>query len=692
MGARMLRWMITIGLIWAGGLALAQVPDARAIAAVEAAGDGAWDIAYATADPDDRAIHDVITWMRLRDGAGVFSDYAYFTTQRPDWPGMQRLRARGEEVIPDDLDPALVLAWFDGATPQTGAGALRLAQALTAMGDRNAAEAAVIDLWQEDRLTQDGQDALIAEFGAVLAPYHVARTDALLWRWRSEDAERMLPLLDEGQAALAAARIGYIKKLGDIDTRLAAVPAALRDDVGLAYDRYNWLAAKGERTDAIAILRARSTSAAALGQPFRWSGWRRVLARWEMREGRAQSAYDLAANHYLTEGTSFADLEWVAGYVALTYLDDAALALRHFQTAAAAVDSPISMGRMHYWIARAQETMGQDGTSAYQIAAQHQTSFYGLLAAQKLGLTFDAALTGADDPTDWQGAAFMDDDLTRAALALLAAGERGKAVLFFAQLGKTLPADDLSRLGAYLRTKNEAYYAVLLGKTAVRRGILVPSIYYPMHDMVEMDLPVPKALALSIARRESEFNAGVGSPVGALGLMQLMPATAKEVAGFLGEPYSRNRLTADWAYNARLGSKYLRVLQDEFGYSPVMIAAGYNAGPSRPRRWMDERGDPRTGAMDVVDWIEHIPFRETRNYVMRVSESIPMYQARLSGRAGPVRFREMLIGVKPVLRPKARPKDLGRAAAVDAATPRAPAAPAAPQAAPSIRPISRPGG
>ncbi|MEO0903525.1 MAG: lytic transglycosylase domain-containing protein, partial [Pseudomonadota bacterium] len=174
-------------------------------------------------------------------------------------------------------------------------------------------------------------------------------------------------------------------------------------------------------------------------------------------------------------------------------------------------------------------------------------------------------------------------------------------------------------------------------------------------DLAEMDLPVDPSLALSIARRESEFNEGIASPVGALGLMQVMPATAREVAGNLGLPYARGRLTTDWRYNAALGGAYLAFLEEEFGPSPVMIAAGYNAGPGRPFSWMDERGDPRLLEMDVVDWIEHIPFRETRNYVMRVTESIPIYEARLTGQTGPVRFTELLIGKKPLLRPRARP-------------------------------------
>jgi soluble lytic murein transglycosylase len=553
--------------------------------------------------------------------------------------------------------------------PQTGEGAVRLAQAHLALGQAEAARDVLRETWITQRLTEDGQAVMLAAFAEELRPFHAARVDALLWRSRAEDATRMLPLLSADQAALAAARIGYITRANDLAARVAAVPAALQQDPGLAYDRYAWLASRGERTDAVEMLLERSTSAAALGEPFRWSGWRRVLARWEMREGRAEQAYQLASRHYLTEGESYADLEWLAGYLSLTYLGDPARALTHFQNGLRASSSPISLGRMHYWIGRTHVVKGNVdlAAEAYSAGADHQTSFYGLLASEKVGRALDPSLAGT--PVDWADAPVFDDDIVQAALILLAGGERGAAFTFFAHLGRTLSASEIATLGAYLTEIDEPYYTLLLGKAAVERGILIPSVYYPIHDMAALDLPAEPALALSIARRESEFNETIGSPVGALGLMQVMPATAEEVSGSLGMPYSRGQLTNDWRYNATIGANYLAFLEEEFGPTPVMIAAGYNAGPSRPRQWMDERGDPRLLEMDVVDWIEHIPFRETRNYVMRVTESIPVYQARLTGQTGPVRFTELLIGKKPLLRPRARPQRMASDAPSDVVRP-----------------------
>ena len=636
------------------GPAMTQAVDPAAISVFQAADDD-WEKAQALAENADPVTGDVLTWMRLRAGSGTFVEYQSFLTKRPDWPGLDRLRQSGELLIPRDTDPEQVAAYFADVPPQTGQGAVRYVRALQDLERTDAANSALRDAWINLRLNDTGQKAMIDAFGADLAPFHAARTDALLWRARTTDARRMLPLLEPDQRALAAARIGYIRRSADLPKLYAAVPAGLKDDAGLVYDRYSWLANRGERTAAIKILLERSTSKAALGEPFRWSGWRRILARWEMREGRADQAYQLASTHYLTDGASFADLEWLSGYLSLIYLGDPEQALTHFQTALAVVETPISVGRMQYWIGRTQEVMSQPdlAAEAYAAAAIHQTGFYGLLAAEKLGRPLDAIW--AQQPIVPQSDVFSQD-LTKAAFLLLAVGERGHAVTFFAELGATLEPGALAEVGAALDAMDEQYYTLLLGKRALRRGVLVPQNYFPLHDLTQLDLPVEPALALSIARRESEFNVSIGSPAGALGLMQLMPATAEEVSGFLGLPYARSKLTSDWEYNATLGTKYLQILQEDFGPTPVMIAAGYNAGPSRPKTWMDERGDPRLREMDVVDWIEHIPFRETRNYVMRVTESIPIYEARLNGQGGVIAFTDLLIGEKPLLRPRARPR------------------------------------
>lgn len=652
----------SVGALWAVLVATSASPVPAEVPAVEAlreasaqARAGDWGAAAATAATAGALVEGLVEWRALRQEEGPdFLRVARFVADHPHWPDIDDVRANGERSILPGTAPAAVAAFFGAAPPQTGEGAVALAAALGSLGRGAEAEAMLVDAWLTLPIDEDGQAAMLRSHGALLAPHHAARADAMLWRWRTSDAERMLPLLADDRRALVRARVAVIRgNAPDLD----ALPAALRDDAGLAFDRFNHLAEDGDYTDAEAILRARSVSAVALGDPARWAPWRAQVARWAMREGRHADAYALAASHFAMAGDAFADNEWLAGYLSLRFLGEPERALQHFRASEAAVTGPISLSRAAYWTGRALESLGDPDAAAeaFARAARHQTAFYGLLAAERLGLTLDPTLAGLEEFGDWRASPHLAGDLGQAMLLLLAAGERGEATRFALQLARTLPREGVGQLGSLLEEMGEPHIAVLAGKAAVERGVVVPTAYFPLHPLARGGWPVDADLALSIARRESEFNAGVSSPVGARGLMQVMPATAREVAGWLNIPYSEARLT-EWEYNAALGTRYLQMLEDTFGTSPVLIAAGYNAGPGRPRTWMAQRGDPRDASVDMVDWIEHIPFAETRTYVMRVAEGIPVYRARLTGEAGTVAFTALLRGERPVVRPEARPE------------------------------------
>ncbi|NBR53089.1 MAG: lytic transglycosylase domain-containing protein [Rhodobacteraceae bacterium] len=611
-------------------------------AAFEAAAKSDWPTATSQLPQSDVLTQDLLiwTWLRAEGSTAPFAVYRDFLARRSDWPGLDRLRAQGERVIPTGTPAAEVIAFFAEAKPQTGEGAVKLINALSAKGDNAGAEAMLRDVWRTVSLTEEGQAALLAAYGRSLGHLHSERVDTALWAGRIGDASAVLDLAPARDKAAFAARIAMQRGAGDADRLYSALSA-------------------GDYTEAGAFLLARTGSAASLGQPARWAGGRGIVARWLMREGEYGRAYDLARQHHLTaaDGETFADLEWLAGYIALRFLADPASAITHFDAMARAVSGPISMSRAGYWLGRAHERRGDQvaASAAYAGAAEFQTAFYGLLAAERLGLSLDPALAGREVFPDWRQAAFVGSEKTRAALTLLSAGQRSGAVQFFLQLARSLDRTELGQLDQILAAMNEPFFRVLVAKTALDRGILIPAAYFPIHPLAEMDLPVERELALAIARRESEFNATVASPVGALGLMQVMPGTAEMVSKDLGLSYDKWRLVNDWEYNVTLGSQYLADLEERFGPSPVMIAAGYNAGPRRPQEWMDARGDPRQGQIDVVDWIEMIPFKETRNYVQRVTEAIPIYRARLSGQTGTIRFAELLIGEKPLIRPRARP-------------------------------------
>lgn len=630
--------------LWPAGL---RADDSALFrAALDAAAAGDWAAAAERARRAGPNAATVIEWQRLRDGQGSFDEYRAFLARHPDWPGLPLLQRMGEAAIGPQTDPAAIRAYFAQTRPQTGKGSLAYIDALAAAGEQEAARREAIRAWRSLTLTEEEHAAFLARHGAVLADHHDGRTAAMLRLGAVADARRMLPLNSPYTRAVAAARVALQADDKGVDDLIAALPEAAERSGGLAYDRFRWRIRRGFYDSATTLLLERSSDAAALGDPEQWADWRRRLARREMRVGDGLRAYQIAARHFLRQGPDYADLEWLAGYIALRKLGDPARALTHFDRFAAAVDGPISSARAGYWRGRALEALGRrdEARAAYAEGARYTTSFYGLLAAEKVGLPLPAALAGGERYPDWRQMPFVSSSVLAAARELMAAGDRTQAARFLLHLGEGLSGYEIGALAGLALQANEPYVALKLAKAAADKGVIWPSAYFPLPELTGLDLPVRTELALAIARRESEFHPEVISPAGARGLMQVMPGTAKLMAQKTGLAYDAPRLTGDWRYNARLGAAYLDQLIGEFGNSPILVAVGYNAGPGRSRSWIAELGDPRAPGVDPVDWIEAIPFRETQTYVMRVAESLPIYRARLTGRTGPLDFTAELKG------------------------------------------------
>jgi soluble lytic murein transglycosylase len=589
---------------------------------------------------------DIVRWHWLRAGEGRLGDYEEFLARRADWPGLDLLRRKGEEAAARSRSPARVIAYFATGAPQTATGTIALVEAHLAEGRRDAALAAATEAWTRLAFTPEEEAALQAALPGVLDAHHAARLDLLIWEERTAEARRMLGRVAEGQRRLAEARIGLLDDADGVDGLIAAIPAGLSGDPGLARARAGWRLRKGRNRDAAALVIERSGNAAALGRPDAWGGIRARLARALLREGADETAYRVAAGHHLNSGGDFADLEFLAGFIALRRLGDAGSALGHFQHLGARVGTPISLSRALYWQGRAEEAAGRGAAAAeaYAAAARHQSAYYGLLAAERIGATLDPALVRPPALPDWRNAPFLARDLAAAAQLARAAGNAQLGRRFALHMAEGFDASDLARLAAFALARNWPNLAVLAAKRAAEKGEVFPAAYFPVPDIVPEGLSVSRALALAIARRESEFDPEAVSPVGARGLMQVMPETARMMADVLGLPFDAGRLTSDPAYNARLGAAYLERLIDEFGPSIALVAAGYNAGPGRPRAWLREFGDPRDTDTDVVDWVEAVPFTETRTYIMRVAEARVVYGARLRGDVGPVNISRVLTG------------------------------------------------
>lgn len=615
--------------------------------ALELARKGDWDGALAVAPAG--AGHDVILWQKLRDdeSGALLGDYEDFLARRPDWPGLPYLKEQGEAAAARSMTPGRVIGYFGADLPRTAAGSIALVQALRANGQGDLAETEAMRAWAELEFIAEEEAALLSLAPEALKRVHLLRLDTLLWEGRRVEAGRMLPRVSEDWQKLAAARMALRAEAAGVTALIEAVPQALKGDPGLAYERFVFRMRKDNYDDAAELLLA--TAPDALGRPEAWADRRATLTRWLMRQGRASEAYRAAAGHGLTpdDGASaYADLEFLAGFIALRRLNDPATALAHFTHLKGGVTTPISLARADYWLGRAHEAAGNkpEADKHYKAAARHQTAYYGLLAAERLGESLDPFLLDDTRPADWRQSAFAGSSVLEAARLLAQAGDRTLAKRFFLHLAESLDDVELAQLADLALQMDEPHIAVLIGKAAAERGIIIPRAYFPVPEMVPDGLSVSRALALAIARRESEFDPAARSSADARGLMQVLPSTAKLVAAELGLEYEAGKLFSDPAFNVQMGAGYLAKMVQEFGPSIALVASGYNAGPGRPRRWISEFGDPRQAETDIVDWVETIPFTETRTYVMRVVEGVVIYRAKLKGQVGPVRISSELRG------------------------------------------------
>ncbi|MDB6176611.1 lytic transglycosylase domain-containing protein [Paracoccus sp. Z330] len=636
---RLLRDICLLGLTLALPLATpAEAEDRGAMAlALSAADVHDWKTARDAALRSGPMAEALIGWQALRAGYGNFEDYLEFARAYPDWPGLALLRKKGDQKLRPGLPAEQIREWFGDRLPD---GLVAQTAYLTTL-DRQDAAAERKRFWIETPLDSTEETAFLEVYQAELTPLLADRAESMLDQREWQQAERLLPKLAEDQRGLIAARIALQARRAGVDDLILALSDQDRADPGLTMDRFSWRVRAKQHDGARELMLQASASAQALRAPEIWAQMRVDYARLAMRNGDWALAERLAAPHFLPqENRHYSDLEWLAGFAALKQ-SAPDRALGHFQHLQSVVGSAISTARAHYWQGRAHDALNDADAAraAYQKAASYPGVYYGQLAMEKLHgvMPPDYAVTGRAETSlpDWRASPLAENTVFQAGLWLLATGRINDAQRFFLHLSETAQPIDIARMARLMIEAGAPWHGLRLSKRAADQGVIYPAAHFPLTGLEKAPLGLPPELVLSIARQESEFNHTVSSHVGAQGLMQLMPGTAKQMARQLGEPYSVGRLTTDPAYNARLGAAYLSGLRDRFGSSTALTAAGYNAGPGRPARWLNSFGDLRKD-FDPVEWVELIPFDETRNYVMRVTEAMPIYRARIHGKPAPI--------------------------------------------------------
>ena len=585
---------------------------------------------------DDRSARSLLEWVAIHANAGAvpFTRIDAFLREHPNYPATTRFRRRAEEaLIAEKKSPAIVRAFFHGQKPVSPAGRIALAIALKDDGKAEDATDLIRQSWRKDSFGAALEKTVLREFETTLAKDdHRLRTERFLFRENNAAALRNAARVSADYVVLAKARLVSAKARRPISEKLiSAVPASVRGDISFAFLKAQQARRGDKLDDAVKALTAIPRDPALLGDGDGWWEERRIIARKLLDAGQPQKAYEVSSGHGAEDAAERIEAEWHAGFLALRFLKKADVALTHFDAAGAIAETPISVARAAYWQGRAYEELGKadEAKAAFGKAAEQSVAYYGQLARAKLGLS--------NLPLRRTMAAGLETLPGHRAVRLLyGIGQRDLATLMLNDLAQRLHTTEaLEAIAAIARRETDARAQVGIGKAALQRGFPLDMAAYPVTGIPDFDVlgdPMERAIVHAIARQESAFDPTAMSHAGARGLMQMMPATARETARRAGLPFDWEKLGQDPLYAARMGAAHLNDLLKEWRGSYILTFAAYNAGSPNVKKWIAAYGDPRDPEVDAVDWVERIPFSETRNYVQRVMENLQVYRERLNQR------------------------------------------------------------
>ncbi|MCF1449950.1 transglycosylase SLT domain-containing protein [Agrobacterium vitis] len=577
----------------------------------------------------------MLTWSIAMSGlAGIpSSEIANAQRELKGWPGLSAFRANSEKALLRENPPAPdVLAAFGETKPETAEGTIILTRALVASGNRSRAVFILKDLWRSQPLEIATEDRILSEFGGLLTRAdHKLRMDYLMYRGRTAQAKRFASLGDA--QALYVAWMAVNSRSPKAVALIQAASARFGNDPALLFVKIEYQRRQDNYQEAAKLLALVPRDASRLVNPGEWWNERRIVARGLADDGKYRLAYQVAAGYTATDPVDIVDAEFHAGWYALRGLNDPKTAAQHFRRIVEASNRPLSASRAYYWLGRADEAQGNPTAARQDFvrAADYPGTFYGQLAGARLKQTrLDIRYP---TPTEEDRRRFASREAIIAIDRYKAAGHEWRGASLYRALAEQLQSPgELALLASKAERAGNHQLSLQVGKTAYGRGINVPALAFPI-GVIPASANIAgsgKALAYAIARQESAFNPAAVSAANAKGLLQLMPATAKAVAKRHDMAFSPDRLTQDAAYNATLGAHYLGEQIDAFGGSYILTFIAYNAGPKRVPEWINRYGDPRGMPIDdVVDWIERIPFPETRGYVQRVMENYQIYKTRL---------------------------------------------------------------
>lgn len=611
--------------------------------AIRYARHGKVDIATAHRDRiRDVVGRKVVEWTILRSYSSAipYARYHTFMKVNPSWPSRKLFRRRAEARLwSEGHTPAVVLSFFSKQEPMSGLGKLVLASALSALGDHVAARKYVRSAWHHDNFPATIEARILKDFGSwLVASDHKTRMDVRLYANDFPAALRAGKRLGRAYVAIVSARRAVKRNASNARALLNAVPMSVRGDPAYLLTRIEWLRRNDEIETAVRLMRSAPRKLHVVHNADVWWIERRTLVRELLDRGKTRTAYRIAQNAALPSKESLrVDLPFTAGWIALRFLHDPVAAAQHFLRIPRITTHPTSLARAEYWLGRAAESANRprEARGYYESAAKRATAYYGQLAAARIS---HRTIFLRQPPTlsSSQRIHLRNADLVRAVELLYATGNRDLVTTFVADLDRVRDIGILTLIAETTAKHKDARASLSIGRSAIARGLAFDHYAFPrigLPNFAAAGRRPPASLVYAIARAESAFNPNVVSAAKAIGLMQVTPAAGRTIARRSGIKFDLNRLQSDPAYNLKLGAAELTSLVSHYDKNYVMVFVGYNAGRGRVKQWIERYGDPRESGVDVIDWVERIPFTETRIYVQRVMENLQVYRSLLHRRA-----------------------------------------------------------
>ncbi|MDC0908117.1 lytic transglycosylase domain-containing protein [Candidatus Pelagibacter ubique] len=598
---------------------------------------GQWTTALKNSkNAKDKSIYNFIQWRHLltTGNQATFYDYMTFIQNNKHYPRISRIKYLAEQKISTDkISPKKIINWFGVDEPLSGYGMLVLGESFIQTGDNEKGIALIKRGWITAELSRASMKSLSKKYRKYLdSKDYINRADYLAWENKYWDLKRMLPYLPKDYQLLYTARQILMSKSYGVDQAIKNVPQKFKNDAGLNHDRLKWRRKRGRIDSSLEILSSIKNNKDYLVRPDKWWVERAIMSRALIYKNKYETAYKVASQHSLDKGSEFAEAEWLSGWIALSFLNDPILAVDHFNNFYQNVSYPISLARGAYWLGRSYEKIGDKRQSEdwYREATKYLTTYYGQLAFLKINPSQNFELEEQADVEDDYRKYFYNKELVKITHLLNELNKDKYTKNILRHLANDNIASGSEILAAELATNISRYdFAIQVSKLASYEKRFHNTFNYPIISVPQYvnGRKIPEtAFILSLIRQESEFDMRANSHVGAQGLMQIMPYTAKLVAKQAKLPYSKSRLTSDPEYNINLGSHYIAGLILQYDGAYPFATAAYNAGPKRVKHWKKINKDPQKKQIDFVDWVELIPFKETRNYVQRVMENYNVYR------------------------------------------------------------------